>query len=159
MLLQPHLRLTPSCAPSQTGPFRTHTSLSCVPPYPSEAQPLFICCPFTRTPGSGVSAYPRECLVETLLSPSTVPPRLQGTDKLQRHISLAEKNLKELLAARKNLTWSLNCKKIGHEVDDNVVRLRLRQRHPQVCYEQAQRLVSDWDPRTPPRWESSAAAK
>uniref|UniRef100_A0A8D1WS69 Coiled-coil domain-containing protein 105 n=1 Tax=Sus scrofa TaxID=9823 RepID=A0A8D1WS69_PIG len=83
----------------------------------------------------------------------------QGTDKLQRHISLAEKNLKELLAARKNLTWSLNCKKIGHEVDDNVVRLRLRQRHPQVCYEQAQRLVSDWDPRTPPRWESSAAAK
>lgn len=68
-----------------------------------------------------------------------------------------EKNLKELLAKRKDLTWSLNCKKIGRDVDYNVVRLRLRQQHPHVCYEQAQRLVSDWDPRTPPpRAESPA---
>lgn len=37
-------------------------------------------------------------------------------------------------AMRKNLTWSFNCKKIGHGVDYSVVRLRLRQRHPHVCY-------------------------
>lgn len=75
---------------------------------------------------------------------------LQGTDKLQRHITHLEKNLDELLATHKNLTWGLNCKTIGHEVDGSVVRLRLRQRQPHVCYEQAQRLVNDWDPRTPP---------
>ncbi|XP_017719064.1 PREDICTED: coiled-coil domain-containing protein 105 isoform X2 [Rhinopithecus bieti] len=74
----------------------------------------------------------------------------QGTDKLQRHITHLEKNLDELLAKHKNLTWGLNCKNIGHEVDSSVVRLRLRQRQPHVCYEQAQRLVNDWDPRTPP---------
>nr|XP_006218394.1 coiled-coil domain-containing protein 105 [Vicugna pacos] len=83
----------------------------------------------------------------------------QGTDKLQRHISHVEKNLQELLAMRDNLTWSLNCKKIGHDVDYNVVRLRLRQRHPHVSYEQAQNLVNDWDPRTPPRPESSTYPK
>ncbi|XP_003796658.1 coiled-coil domain-containing protein 105 [Otolemur garnettii] len=83
----------------------------------------------------------------------------QGTDKLQRHISNVEKNLNELLTVQKNLTWSFNCKKIGFDVDHNVVRLRLRQRHPHVCYEQAQRLVSDWDPRTPPRRDTSAAVK
>ncbi|XP_011808792.1 PREDICTED: coiled-coil domain-containing protein 105 [Colobus angolensis palliatus] len=75
---------------------------------------------------------------------------VQGTDKLQRHITHLEKNLDELLAKHKNLTWGLNCKNIGHEVDGSVVRLRLRQRQPHVCYEQAQRLVNDWDPRTPP---------
>nr|XP_031294101.1 coiled-coil domain-containing protein 105 [Camelus dromedarius] len=83
----------------------------------------------------------------------------QGTDKLQRHISHVEKNLQELLAMRDNLTWSLNCKKIGHDVDYNVVRLRLRQRHPHVSYEQAQSLVNDWDPRMPPRPESSTYPK
>ncbi|XP_069351487.1 tektin-like protein 1 [Eulemur rufifrons] len=83
----------------------------------------------------------------------------QGTDKLQRHISHVEKNLNELLTMQKNLTWSLNCKKIGLDVDHNVVRLRLRQRHPHVCYEQAQRLVNDWDPRTPPRGDTDAAPK
>ncbi|KAI5758879.1 CCDC105-like protein [Gulo gulo luscus] len=83
----------------------------------------------------------------------------QGTDKLQRHISHVEKNLKELLATHKNLTGSLKCKKIGYEVDYNVVRLRLRQRHQHMCYEQAQRLVNDWDPRTPPRAEPDAASK
>ncbi|XP_007956774.1 coiled-coil domain-containing protein 105 [Orycteropus afer afer] len=81
----------------------------------------------------------------------------KGTDKLQRHIAHLEKNLHELLATRKHLTWSLNCKKMGQEVDQNAVRLRLRQRHPHVCYEQAQRLVNDWDPRTPPRRESDTA--
>ncbi|VTJ52892.1 Hypothetical predicted protein [Marmota monax] len=88
---------------------------------------------------------------------------VQGTDKLQRHITHAEKNLKELLATRDDLTWSLNCKKIGHDVDYNVVRLRLRQRHPHVYFEQAQRLVNNWDPRTPPprseSTESNAAPK
>uniref|UniRef100_A0A8C9PGU1 Coiled-coil domain containing 105 n=1 Tax=Spermophilus dauricus TaxID=99837 RepID=A0A8C9PGU1_SPEDA len=88
---------------------------------------------------------------------------VQGTDKLQRHITHAEKNLKELLATRDDLTWSLNCKKIGHDVDYNVVRLRLRQRHPHVYFEQAQRLVDNWDPRTPPPRsesnESNAAPK
>ncbi|XP_037674470.1 coiled-coil domain-containing protein 105 [Choloepus didactylus] len=83
----------------------------------------------------------------------------QGADKLQRHISRMEKNLNELLASRDHLTWSLNCKKIGHDVDFNVVRLRLRQRHPHVCYEQAQRLVNSWDPRTPPCSESGTAPK
>ncbi|XP_008067828.1 coiled-coil domain-containing protein 105 [Carlito syrichta] len=82
----------------------------------------------------------------------------QGTDKLQRHITHMEKNLDALLTTHKNLTWGLNCKTVGHDVDYDVVRLRLRQRHPHVCYEQAQRLVSDWDPRTPPqRGETSAA--
>ncbi|XP_014403256.1 PREDICTED: coiled-coil domain-containing protein 105 [Myotis brandtii] len=75
----------------------------------------------------------------------------QGTDKLQRHISNVEKNLEDLHTTHRNLTRSLNCKRIGHEVDYNVVRLRLRQRHPHVNYEQAQCLVSDWDPRTPPK--------
>ncbi|XP_062966122.1 tektin-like protein 1 [Cynocephalus volans] len=79
----------------------------------------------------------------------------QGSDKLQRHISHMEKKLNELLTTRKNLAWNLNCKKIGHDVDYTVVRLRLRQRHPHVCYEQAQRLVNDWDTRTPPRSETS----
>eukprot|EP00069_Balaena_mysticetus_P014851 bmy_22425T0 len=83
----------------------------------------------------------------------------QGTDKLQRRISHVEKNLEELLSMRRNLTWSLNCKKIGQDVDYSVVRLRLRQRHPHVCYEQAQRLVNDRDPRTPPRAQSSIARK
>lgn len=90
-------------------------------------------------------------------SPSTAPPPLQGTDKLERHITRVEKNLDKMLTTRDNLAWSLNCKKIGHDVDYNVVRLRLRQRHPHVYYEQAQRLVNDWDPRTPPRSESSTA--
>ncbi|XP_003275891.1 coiled-coil domain-containing protein 105 [Nomascus leucogenys] len=81
----------------------------------------------------------------------------QGTDKLQRHIKYLEKNLDEMLATHKNLTWGLNCKNIGHEVDNNVVRLRLRQRQPHVCYEQAQRLVKDWDPRTPPPLSKSSA--
>ncbi|XP_071068874.1 tektin-like protein 1 isoform X2 [Dasypus novemcinctus] len=62
----------------------------------------------------------------------------QGTDLLQRHISHVEKNLNQLLSSRKHLAWSLHCKKLGHDVDFNVVRLRLRQRHPHVCYEQAQ---------------------
>ncbi|EPQ14008.1 Coiled-coil domain-containing protein 105 [Myotis brandtii] len=64
----------------------------------------------------------------------------QGTDKLQRHISNVEKNLEDLHTTHRNLTRSLNCKRIGHEVDYNVVRLRLRQRHPHVNYEQAQCL-------------------
>ncbi|KAB0395105.1 hypothetical protein E2I00_005716 [Balaenoptera physalus] len=84
---------------------------------------------------------------------------VKGTDKLQRRISHVEKNLEELLSMRRNLTWSLNCKKIGQDVDYSVVRLRLRQRHPHVCYEQAQRLVNDRDPRTPPRAQSSVARK
>lgn len=50
----------------------------------------------------------------------------------------------------KNLTCSVNCKKIGQDVDSNVLRLRLRQRHLRVCYEPAWRLVSGWDPRPPP---------
>ncbi|XP_059551139.1 tektin-like protein 1 isoform X1 [Myotis daubentonii] len=75
----------------------------------------------------------------------------QGTDKLQRHISHVEKNLEDLHTTHRNLTRSLNCKRIGHEVDYNVVRLRLRQRHPHVNYQQAQCLVNDWDPRTPPK--------
>ncbi|KAF6092748.1 coiled-coil domain containing 105 [Phyllostomus discolor] len=74
----------------------------------------------------------------------------QGTDKLQRHISHLEKNLEDMLTMHKSLADTLNCKKIGHDVDYNVVRLRLRQRHPHVCYQQAQDLVRDWDPRTPP---------
>ncbi|XP_026906148.1 coiled-coil domain-containing protein 105 [Acinonyx jubatus] len=84
----------------------------------------------------------------------------QGTEKLQRHISRVEENLQELLATRQNLARSLKCKRIGYEVDLNVVRLRLRQGHPRVYHQQAQRLVNDWDPRTPPpRAESSAPAK
>ncbi|XP_037360292.1 coiled-coil domain-containing protein 105 [Talpa occidentalis] len=74
----------------------------------------------------------------------------QGTDKLQRHISHVEKNLKELMDKHKHLSWSLECKKMGQKADYSVVRLRLRQRHPHVYYEQAQRLVSDWTPHTPP---------
>lgn len=108
-------------------------------------------------PGPGVPAHPRQHHALAHLSPNTAPPRVQGTDKLQRHISHVEKNLDELLSMRKKLTWSFNCKKIGHDVDYSVVRLRLRQRHPQVCYEQAQRLVNDWDPRTPPRVKSNTA--
>lgn len=87
------------------------------------------------------------------------PPTPQGTEKLQRHISRVEKNLRELLATRQNLARSLKYKRIGYEVDFNVVRLRLRQGHPHVYHQQAQRLVDDWDPRTPPRAESSAPAK
>ncbi|XP_076978018.1 tektin-like protein 1 [Tamandua tetradactyla] len=83
----------------------------------------------------------------------------QGTDQLQRRIARMEGNLSQLLASRRRLTWSLNCKKVGRDVDLAVVRLRLRQRPPHVCYEQAQRLVSDWDPRTPPRGEARAAAE
>ncbi|XP_038935663.1 tektin-like protein 1 isoform X1 [Rattus norvegicus] len=74
----------------------------------------------------------------------------QGTDLLTRHNLQMEKNLKELRTTHDNLAWSLNCKKIGHDVDYDVVRLRLRQLHPHVCYEQAKRLINDWDPRTPP---------
>ncbi|KAK2087538.1 hypothetical protein P7K49_033445 [Saguinus oedipus] len=74
----------------------------------------------------------------------------QGTDKVQRHITHVEKNLDELLAKHRSLTWGLNCKNVGLEVDHSVVRLRLRQRHPRVCYEQAQRLVKYWDPSSPP---------
>ncbi|XP_036137496.1 coiled-coil domain-containing protein 105 [Molossus molossus] len=74
----------------------------------------------------------------------------QGTDKLQRHISHVEKNLEELLATQEKLNCSLHCKKTGHDVDYNVVRLRLRQQHPHVYYQQAQALVNDWDPPTPP---------
>ncbi|KAM6168022.1 tektin-like protein 1 [Erethizon dorsatum] len=82
----------------------------------------------------------------------------QGTDQLQRHILHMEKNLKELLAARDKLSWSHNCKKIGHEVDHSVVRLRRRQQHPHVCYEEALRLVEDCDPRTQPPERSKASA-
>ncbi|XP_051026659.1 coiled-coil domain-containing protein 105 [Acomys russatus] len=83
----------------------------------------------------------------------------QGTDKLTRHNLHMEKNLEELRATCGNLAWGLNCKKIGHDVDYDVVRLRLRQRHPHVCYEQAQRLVNDWDPQTPPRSQTNTALK
>lgn len=81
----------------------------------------------------------------------------QGTDQLQRHILHVEKNLKELLAARDKLSWSHNCKKIGHEVDHSVVLLRHRQRHPRVCYQEAQLLVEDWDPRAHPPGRSKAS--
>ncbi|XP_002761875.3 tektin-like protein 1 [Callithrix jacchus] len=84
----------------------------------------------------------------------------QGTDRVQRHITHVEKNLDELLAKHRSLTRGLNCKNVGLEVDHSVVRLRLRQRHPRVCYEQAQRLVKCWDrsspPPPPPRSKSSA---
>lgn len=70
-----------------------------------------------------------------------------------------EKNLKELRTTHNDLAWSLNCKKIGHDVDYDVVRLRLRQRHQHLCYEQAQRLVNDWDPRTPPCNLTNTASK
>lgn len=78
---------------------------------------------------------------------------------MQRHMSHLEKNLKDLLAERQKLTHSLSSKKIGHDTDYDVVRLRLRQRHPHVCYQQAQGLVNDWDPRTPPRAESRPTGK
>lgn len=131
-------------------------------PSPSEARPFLKVCSFhTHTwPWRVIHPAPWPAvLAPARPARSTVPPPLQGTDKLQRHISHMEKNLKELLATHKNLTGNLNCKKIGYEVDYNVVRLRLRQRHPHMCYEQAQRLVNDWDPRTPPRVESDAATK
>ncbi|XP_011382427.1 coiled-coil domain-containing protein 105 [Pteropus vampyrus] len=83
----------------------------------------------------------------------------QSTDKMQRHMSHLEKNLEDLLAERQKLTHSLSSKKIGHDMDYDVVRLRLRQRHPHVCYQQAQGLVNDWDPRTPPHAESRPAGK
>ncbi|XP_027275359.1 coiled-coil domain-containing protein 105 isoform X2 [Cricetulus griseus] len=70
----------------------------------------------------------------------------QGTDKLTRHNLHMEKNLEELRTTHDNLAWSLKCKKIGHDVDYDVVRLRQRQRHPQVCYGQAQCLFNNWDP-------------
>ncbi|KAK2495380.1 hypothetical protein MC885_011315 [Smutsia gigantea] len=89
-----------------------------------------------------VRVYPRP--VGTQLA----APRI--SDELQRHISHMEKNLTELLTMRKNLTSSLNCKQIAHEVNINVLLLHLCQRHPHVCYEQAQRPVKDCDPRTPP---------
>lgn len=138
--------------------------------------------PCVRTPGPGVPSHPRPttssavllshahvahaCLPTSPRSgspspvPSVAPPPLQGTDKLQRHISHVEKNLEELLATQKKLNYSLHCKKTGHDVDYQVVRLRLRQRHPHVSYQQAQALITDWDPPTPPpRKESSSAAK
>jgi hypothetical protein len=69
-----------------------------------------------------------------------------------------EKNLKELLAMHDELSWNLNCKKIGCEVDHDVVRLRRRQQHPHVFYEHAQLLVGGWDPRTPPPAATGSAA-
>ncbi|XP_066109403.1 tektin-like protein 1 [Saccopteryx bilineata] len=84
----------------------------------------------------------------------------QGTGKLQRHISHFEKNLEDLLATHKNLTCSHKDKKTGHDVDYEVIRLRLRQQHPHVYYQQAQVLVNEWNPRMPPpRVESSKAAE
>lgn len=136
--------------------------LAQVCPSPSEARPFLKVCSFHTHTWPWRITHPAPwpaALAPARPARSTVPAPPQGTDKLQRHISHVEKNLKELLATRKNLTGSLNCKKIGYEVDYNVVRLRLRQRHPHVCYEQAQRLVNDWDPRTPPRVESDAATK
>ncbi|XP_075393716.1 tektin-like protein 1 [Tenrec ecaudatus] len=81
----------------------------------------------------------------------------QGTDKLHRHNAHMERNLRELQDSHRNLAWSLSCKQKGYEMDYNVVRLRLRQRHPHVSYEQAQRLVSDWDPSTPQRRKPGTA--
>ncbi|KAM6216820.1 tektin-like protein 1 [Rhynchocyon petersi] len=78
----------------------------------------------------------------------------QGAGKLQSHIVQVEKNLHALQAEHKRLSRNLNCKNLGYDVDHNVVRLRLRQQDPHVFYEQAQRLVSDWDPKTPPRSKS-----
>lgn len=52
----------------------------------------------------------------------------QGIDKPQHHISHVKKNLKELLATCKDPTWRLNCKKIWHDVDYNMVLLCLCQR-------------------------------
>nr|XP_048295567.1 coiled-coil domain-containing protein 105 [Myodes glareolus] len=83
----------------------------------------------------------------------------QGTDKLTRHNLHMEKNLEELRITHDNLAWSLKCKKTGHDVDYDVVRLRQRQRHPHVCYAQARSLVNDWDPRTPPRDRTSTVPK
>lgn len=76
-----------------------------------------------------------------------------------RHNLHMEKNLEELRITHDNLAWSLKCKKTGHDVDYDVVRLRQRQRHPHVCYAQAQSLVNDWDPRTPPRNRTSTVPK
>ncbi|KAM4888616.1 tektin-like protein 1 [Thomomys bottae] len=67
----------------------------------------------------------------------------QGTDKLQRHNVLMEKNLKELLATRDGLAGCLGAKELGYQIDYNVVRLRRRQQHPHMSYEQAQQLVHD----------------
>lgn len=83
----------------------------------------------------------------------------QGTDMLTRHNLQMEKNLKELRTTHDNLAWSLNCKKIGHDVDYDVVRLRLRQRHQHMGFEHAQRLVKDWDPHTPRGSQSNTSSK
>ncbi|XP_020140068.2 tektin-like protein 1 [Microcebus murinus] len=81
----------------------------------------------------------------------------QGTDKLQRHISQGERNLNELLTMQKNLTWNFKCKKMGFDVDHSVARLRQRQSHPHVCYEQALRLLHERDQRAQ-RCAAAAAA-
>ncbi|KAM5237916.1 tektin-like protein 1 [Ctenodactylus gundi] len=70
---------------------------------------------------------------------------VQDTNKLQHHILRMEKDLKEMLATRDELSRSLYCKKLGYQVDHDLVRLRLRQRHPHVFYQQAQGLVNDHD--------------
>ncbi|XP_048196638.1 LOW QUALITY PROTEIN: coiled-coil domain-containing protein 105-like [Perognathus longimembris pacificus] len=67
----------------------------------------------------------------------------QGTNRLQQHNTLMEKNLKELLTTRDRLAGCLGAKELGYEIDHNVVRLRRRQQHPHVGYEQAQQLVHD----------------
>ncbi|EHB14419.1 Coiled-coil domain-containing protein 105 [Heterocephalus glaber] len=96
-----------------------------------------------------ITTAPRP-LLGTGWSPGTALPPFQGTDQLQRHILHMEKNLKELLAERGKLSWSHNCKKIAQEVDHSVIRLRQRQRHPRVCYQElrAQLLLEDGGPRT-----------
>uniref|UniRef100_A0A8C6RB34 Tektin like 1 n=1 Tax=Nannospalax galili TaxID=1026970 RepID=A0A8C6RB34_NANGA len=83
-----------------------------------------------------------EKLNRPLVRTTTLPP-LQGTNKLTGHNLHVEKNLAELRSTHDNLAWNFNCKKVGHDVDSDVVRLCLRQRHPHVCYEQAQLLVND----------------
>uniref|UniRef100_A0A4X2M8G1 Coiled-coil domain containing 105 n=1 Tax=Vombatus ursinus TaxID=29139 RepID=A0A4X2M8G1_VOMUR len=63
-----------------------------------------------------------------------------GTEKLTRHAIKMDKDLEKLIATRKHLNTCLRDKKIGHQVDYDVLRLRLRESHPHMNYEQVQRM-------------------
>ncbi|XP_043835281.1 coiled-coil domain-containing protein 105 [Dromiciops gliroides] len=66
-----------------------------------------------------------------------------GTEKLKRCIISMEKDLEKLNSSRKHLNVCLRQKNIGRKVDYDVARLRVRQSHPHVSYEQVQRMCHD----------------
>ncbi|XP_068943032.1 tektin-like protein 1 [Petaurus breviceps papuanus] len=66
-----------------------------------------------------------------------------GSKELNCQATKMEKDLKKLKATKKHLATCMRHKQMGHQVDYDVLRLRVRHSHPHMTYEQVQRMCPE----------------